>query len=125
MKKFPLFRLVSLATAALLSAASAEETNGIAAVVNGRPILRSEVEEVIKVQGMQLRATIGDKAELDRELGDLRKKALDTLVEQELILKEFEPYAENFMVKVDAYADERIKTQYVKEMFIGDEAKFV
>ena len=80
MKKFPLFRLVTLATAVLLSAAPAEETNGIAAVVNGRPILRSEVEEVIKVQGMQLRATIGDKAELDRELGDLRKKALDTLV---------------------------------------------
>lgn len=125
MKKFPLFHLVTLATAALLSTASAQDTNGIAAVVNGRPILRSEVEEVIKVQGMQLRATIGDKAELDRELGELRKKALDTLVEQELILKEFEPYAENFKVKVDAYTDEHIKTQYVKEMFKGDQAKFV
>ena len=50
MKKFPLFHLVTLATAALLSTASAQDTNGIAAVVNGRPILRSEVEEVIKVQ---------------------------------------------------------------------------
>jgi parvulin-like peptidyl-prolyl isomerase len=101
------------------------QTNGIAAVVNGRPILRSDVEEVIKVQEMQLRATIGDKSELDRELGDLRRKALDTLVEQELILKEFEPYEANFRDKVDAYADERIKTQYIKEMYKGDRAKFI
>ncbi len=101
------------------------QTNGIAAVVNGRPILRSDVEEVIKVQEMQLRATIGDRSELDKELGDLRRKALDTLVEQELILKEFEPYEANFRDKVNAYADEHIKTQYIKEMYKGDRAKFV
>lgn len=142
MKKNLLFRLAASAVFASIAPAGAQpgqsagasaqpvsspggQTNGIAAVVNGRPILRSDVEEVIKIQEMQLRATIGDKAELDKELGDLRRKALDTLVEQELILKEFEPYEANFRDKVDAYADEHIKTQYIKEMYKGDRAKFV
>jgi parvulin-like peptidyl-prolyl isomerase len=126
MKMLPLFRSTGAALAlALVSHAVAEQTNGIAVVVNGRPILRSEVEEVIKVQEMGLKQTIGDKAELDKELGDLRRKALDTLIEQELILKEFEPFAANFKDKVDAYADEHIKTNYIKEMFKGDRAEFL
>jgi peptidyl-prolyl cis-trans isomerase SurA len=134
-----LFRLSALAALATLTPAGAQTTrvaaaqpvaaegrsNGLAAVVNGRPILRSDVEEVIKVQEMQLRSTIGDKSELDKELGELRSKALDTLIEQELILKEFEPYAANFKTKVDAYAEEHVKNNYIKEMFKGDRAKFV
>ena len=126
MKMLSLLRVAAaLVTMASTSHAIAEQTNGIAAVVNGRPILRSEVEELNKVQEMQLRATIGEKSELDRELADLRKKTLDTLIEQELILKEFEPFEANFKDKVNAYADEYIKTNYIKEMFKGDRAKFV
>lgn len=101
------------------------QRNGIAAVVNGRPILRSEVEEVIKVQEMQLRRNLADRSDLDRELGDLRRKALDTLIDQELILKEFEPFEANFRDKVNAYTDEHIKNAYIKEMFKGDRAKFL
>jgi parvulin-like peptidyl-prolyl isomerase len=125
MKMSPLFRIAALSALAFLSSAQAQQTNGIAAVVNGRPILRSEVDELNKVQEMQLRATVGNKAELDAELADLRRKTLDALIEQELILKEFEPFAENFKDKVNAYADEHIKTNYIKEMFKGDRAKFV
>ena len=125
MKILPLVRFAVCAVLTCLSTAQAQQSNGIAAVVNGRPILRSEVDELNKVQEMQLRATIGDKAELDAELADLRKKTLDTLIEQELILKEFEPFADNFKDKVNAYADEHIKTNYIKEMFKGDRAKFI
>lgn len=125
MKTPSLFRAAALLALMSAAPAMAQKTNGLAAVVNGRPILRSDVEEVIKVQEMQLRGTIADKSELDRELGDLRKKALDTLIEQELILKEFEPFAANFKDKVDAYADEHIKTNYVRDMFKGDRAKFL
>lgn len=124
MKTLSLFHAFLLALT-VAAPAIGQQTNGIAAVVNGRPILRSDVEEVIKVQEMQLRGTIADKSELDRELGDLRKKALDTLIDQELILKEFEPFAANFKDKVDAYADEHIKTNYVRDMFKGDRAKFL
>ena len=125
--KTPLLFRVSTALLALVLAlaAPAQQTNGIAAVVNGRPILRSEVEELNKIQEMQLRGSIGDKAELDRELSELRQKTLDTLIEQELILKEFEPFEANFRDKVNAYADEHIKTNYIKETFKGDRAKFV
>ncbi len=125
MKTFPLFRIAALSALALLSVAEGQQSNGIAAVVNGRPILRSEVDDLNKVQEMQLRSTVGDKAELDRELADLRRKTLDTLIEQELILKEFEPFAANFKDKVNAYADEHIKNNYIKEMFKGDRAKFL
>jgi parvulin-like peptidyl-prolyl isomerase len=83
MKTLPFFRSAGAALAlALVSPAVADQTNGIAVVVNGRPILRSEVEEVIKVQEMGLKQSIGDKSELDREMGELRKKALDTLIDQ-------------------------------------------
>jgi len=126
MKTLLFFRSASAALAlVLVTHAVAEQTNGIAVVVNGRPILRSEVEEVIKVQEMGLKQSIGDKSELDREMGELRKKALDTLIDQELILKEFEPFAANFKEKVDAYAEEHIKTNYVNQLFKGDRAKFL
>lgn len=104
---------------------AAEATNGIAAVVNGRPILHSEVQEVLKMQEMELRRNIADKSELDRELGELQKKALDSLVEQELILKEFEPFEANFREKVNAYADEHIKTKFIRDLFKGDRAEFM
>ena len=124
MKTFSLFRIAALSALAFLSVAEAQQTNGIAAVVSGRPILRSEVDELNKMQEMGLRQTIGNKAELDAELGDLRRKTLDTLVEQQLILKEFEPMAESMKDKVNAYVDEHIKTNYIKEMFKGDDTKF-
>lgn len=126
MKTISFFRAVTaLLVMGSCHAIAAEATNGIAAVVNGRPILRSEVEEVIKMQEMELRRNIADKSELDRELGELQKKALDTLVEQELILKEFEPFEANFREKVNAYADEYIKTKFIRDLFKGDRAEFM
>lgn len=100
-------------------------TNGIAAVVNGRPILQSEVQEAHKMQEMQLRATIGDRKELEAKLAELEKKTLDALVEQQLILKEFEPYEATFGEKINAYTDERIKKHFIMGMFKGDRAKFL
>ena len=125
MKTLPTIRITVLSALAFLTTAPAQQTNGIAAVVNGRPILRSEVNDLNKMQEMQLRATVGNKAELDAEVADLRRKTLDTLIEQELILKEFEPIAENFKDKINAYADEHIKTFIVRDIFKGDYKEFI
>lgn len=100
-------------------------SNGIVAVVNGRPILKSELDEKITMQEMQMRATIGNRAELTKELADLRRKTLDTLVEQELILKEFEPFAAGFGDKINSMTDEHIRTTIIKEAFKGDRTELL
>lgn len=102
------------------SAPAGGRSNGIVAVVNGRPILKSELEERMAMQEMQLRATIGNRADLDKELTDLRRKTLDALVEQQLILKEFEQYAANFGDKINSLTDEHIRNTIIKVAFKGD-----
>lgn len=126
MKMLPFFYGAGTALALMLiSPVQAEQSNGLAAVVNGRPILRSEVLELNKVQEMEIRRSLIEKNELDEALANLQKKTLDTLVEQELILKEFEPFEANMKSKVDAYAEERIRTRYIQDMFKGDRAEFL
>ncbi|MDB6134934.1 MAG: PpiC-type peptidyl-prolyl cis-trans isomerase [Verrucomicrobiales bacterium] len=100
-------------------------SNGIVAVANGRPILKSELEEKMAMLEMQARGTIGNRAELDRELADLRRKTLDGLIEQELILKEFEPFAASFGDKVNALTDEHIRTQIIGAKFNGERTQLV
>ena len=113
--------IVACCTASPLAA----ETNGIAAVVNGRPVLRSEVEELFKASELDLRRRFQDPKEFETEKAKLRAKVLDQLIDQELVLKEFEPFAPSFNAKVDAYAEETIRTQFVGKMFNGDRAKFL
>ena len=125
---FPVLAFISSVSAqpreAIAAAAPQSQSNGIAAVVSGRPILRSEVAEQNRYQAMELRSTILNRTELDAEMKNLEKKTLDTLIEQELILKEFEPWAIQMKDKIDAYTDEHIKTAWVKDRYKGDRAKF-
>lgn len=99
--------------------------NGIAAVVNGRPVLDSEVEELFKANEMDLRRRFPDAKEFETERAKLRSKVLDQLIDQELILREFEPFEAAFSSKVNAYAEETIKTQFIGKGFNGDRAKFL
>lgn len=109
---------------ALFSGPASAGSNGIAAVVNGRPVLKSEVDDLMRASMMELVRRFPDPAERASELNKLRGKVLDQLIDQELVLKEFEPFAASFDSKVEAHADEMIKRQFVDGMFKGDWKKF-
>ncbi len=109
---------------ALLSGPAMAASNGIAAVVNGRPVLKSEVDDLMRASMMELVRRYPDPAERNAEMKKLSGKVLDQLIDQELILKEFEPFAVSFDPKVEAHADEAIKRQFIDGMFKGDSKKF-
>ncbi len=87
------FRLsVALLTlSGLLTSTQAQSSrNGIAAVVNGNVITKSEVRDAVNAQEQMLRFQLqNDPATLQRELTNLRATALDSLVDRELVLAEF------------------------------------
>lgn len=87
------FRLsVALLTlSGLLTSTQAQSSrNGIAAVVNGNVITKSEVRDAVNAQEQMLRFQLqNDPAALQRELTNLRATALDSLVDRELVLAEF------------------------------------
>jgi len=100
-------------------------SNSVVATVNGRPILRSEVEDLMRASLLDLLRRFSDPDERAAELKKLRAKVLESLIDQELILKEFEPFAATFNAKVEAHADEMIKRQFVEGLFKGNRQKFL
>lgn len=110
---------------ALLSGPVTAASNGIAAVVNGRPILRSEVDDLMRASMMELVRRQIEPEDRAREVKKLREKVLEQLIDQELIMKEFEPFAVAHNARVEAHADEMIKRQFVDGMFKGDRKKFL
>lgn len=83
-----LFFLLTLSAAAHLSAQSS--SNGLAAVVNGNVITKSEVRDAVNAQEQMLRFQLqNNPAALQRELNNLRATALDSLIDRELVLAEF------------------------------------
>ena len=93
-----MIRLVSfslLSLAALLfcppPAKAAERLNGLAAVVNGKVITRSDVEnELIAQRHSLVREYQDNPALLQQKISQLRKEALEALIDRELILDDFE-----------------------------------
>lgn len=83
-----LLLLLTLASADMLSAQSSN--NGIAAVVNGNVITKSEVRDAVNAQEQMLRMQFqNDPSALQRELSSLHSTALDSLIDRELVLAEF------------------------------------
>lgn len=121
------FRTYSLIAAVSLMVAgpSVAEKNGIAASVNGRPVLDSQVEELYKASELDLMRRFPDPKEREAERAKLRSRVLDQLIDQELVLKEFEPFRGAFDSKVNAYAEETIRTQFVDKMFEGKRENFL
>jgi parvulin-like peptidyl-prolyl isomerase len=116
--------LVSVALVLLTdpSAEAANRSNGIVAVVNGKPIIRSELDDTITAQKQMLIMQLQNNPEqLQAELQKLQSEALSNLIDRELILAEFNKMGGT------------IKPQYVKddidnlirEQFKGDREKFV
>lgn len=116
------FLFLTLAALAPAVTASAQYTNGIAAVVNGKVITQSEVRDAIKAQeqmfAMQYREDI---AGFQRAIAGLRETALDSLIERELILAEFKKIGGEIKQR---YVDDDINS-IVIESFKGDRDAFV
>jgi peptidyl-prolyl cis-trans isomerase SurA len=118
--------LVALFAPIVASPAGARASdNTIVSVVNGRPVLKSEVDDMLRASAMDLRMRSTNQAEFDAEFVKLRAKVREQLENQELILKEFEPYAPTFGRKVEAHAQEMINREFVMKRYKGDRAKFL
>lgn len=100
---------------------AAGESYGIAAVVNGKPITRSEVRDVVESQEQLIRMTVRDPEEARRRLTDLHDRALDALIERQLVLSEFEKMGGTIKPE---YVDDEIR-RIIIENFGGDRDKFI
>jgi peptidyl-prolyl cis-trans isomerase SurA len=116
----PLFSLMVFA--GTLSPLQAE-ANGLAATVNGSPITRSEVDESIKIQLRQIDAQVGDASKRAEMKSKLRKEALDTLIDRELILAEYKKLSGGQPIKQE-YVNEDVR-EFIRTTYAGDEKKFL
>ena len=100
--------------------------NGIAAVIDGtRVVTKSEVREAVNAQTALLKQRVysGQMTENDYRstVKKLEEESLDSLIERELILREFEKM--NGEIK-SQYIDEDVN-RIVREQFDGDRGKFL
>ena len=119
----PRFLLVSLLTLISSSGVIAQSSsNGIAAVVNGLVITRSEVRDAVTAQEQMLRFQFqNDPATLQRELANLRATALDSLIDRELVLSEFKRMGATMKAQ---YVDDDVNS-IIRESFKGNRDAFV
>jgi parvulin-like peptidyl-prolyl isomerase len=123
---FQKLALIALSSALALPiaglSAAPREINGIAATVNGRPITKSEVDEAAKHTRNMINLTIPPGAERNKQLAKIDSEALNSLIERELILAEFDKIG--FVVK-EALVDEDVNKIIAGERFNGDRDKFL
>ncbi|MBB5034396.1 peptidylprolyl isomerase [Prosthecobacter vanneervenii] len=97
-------------------------TNGIAAVVDGVPIPISEVEETIKTQEQVLQFQLrNDPERFKKEMSELRKGAVETLIDREILLAEFKKIGGVLKAQ---YVDDDING-IIRESFKGNRDAFV
>ena len=116
--------MLSVALATLVPARPAEAANvveGIAAVVNGKVITQSEVRGAVDAQTQMIRAMIPDPAEQQRQIRTLREEALDSLIDRELVLAEFEKSGGR--IRPEFLRDD--VNRIVVEQYDGDRSAFI
>jgi peptidyl-prolyl cis-trans isomerase SurA len=116
--------LLTLATLLGLSACAVAQSssNGIAAVVNGNVITKSEVRDAVNAQEQMLRFEFqNDPGRLQKELTNLRATALDSLIDRELVLAEFKRAGFNMKSQ---WVDDDVNS-IIRESFKGDRDAFV
>lgn len=101
--------------------AMAQTSNGIAAVVNGKVITRSEVKEAVEAQEQLIRMTVRDPNEQAARLGQLREGALYALIERQLVLSEFDKLGGSIKPQ---YIEDDINS-IIRENFEGNREKFL
>ncbi len=123
--KLPLHHalLIALAVCAPAGPARGQSvSNGIAAVVNGAPIMLSEVREAVKAQEQIYRFQMrDDPVALEKALAELKASAVDSLIDRELILAEFRKIGGSIKAQ---YVEDDINT-LVRENFNGNRDAFV
>ena len=116
--------LVAAATLALVvspaSSRGQEVLDGIAAVVNEDVITFSQVRELVGPAETQARRELRGEA-LPAKIKEIRLKAINDLIDRQLILQEF--YKNKFNIP-DHYIEDRVGT-IVREEFGGDRSAFV
>lgn len=89
--------------------------------VNGKPIVSSEVRDAIREQEQLIRMQFGNSKVAESRVLEVRASALFTLMEQQLVLSEFEqrgaPINRQY---VEDYID-----NFIRENFGGDRKKFL
>jgi parvulin-like peptidyl-prolyl isomerase len=110
-----------LAAAAIASPSrGAESVNGIAAIVNDKVITYSQVRDVVEPRERLLRAQYSGP-DLTNKIIELRKAALQDLIDRELILQAFE---KDKLAIPSHFVDERVD-EVIKENFGGDRNAFI
>ena len=114
----PLVALVASACAC----PAAEIVNGIAAIVNGTVITRSEVSEAIAAQRQMIMISNRDNPmQAQRELAKLQDTALDSLIDRQLVLADFNKLGGTIKSQ---YIDDDINT-LIREQFKGNRDEFI
>ncbi len=119
------FRLLPLAALVLLATNSCfgeAAVNGIAAIVNGKPITKSEVADAVAAQRQMIMFRNKDNPmQAQRELAELETTALDSLIDRELVLADFKKLGGTIKSQ---YVDDDINT-LIREQFKGDRDAFI
>ena len=114
--------LLALVFSASSTAFAQSYSNGIAAVVNGKPIMKSEVRDAITAQEQMLRFKYREDPEgFAKVMAELKRTALDSLIDRELILSEFNKLGGTIKPQ---YIDDDINS-VIRESFKGDRDAFV
>ena len=112
--------LLSLFAAALPLRAAEEVINGIAAVVNGEVITYSQVREVVAAQERSA-SELYQGDELQKKVTEMRRKAVQELIDRALILQEFKKKEFN----IPEYVVDDTIQKIIRSDFGGDRAAFV
>ena len=117
-----LFITATLTLSSIIKSAEPRAFNSLVAVVNGQVITESEVRQVTSnTRGIIMR-TQPEGSEREKMLKSLRKNALDSLIERELILSEFVKLGGTIK---DDIIDRDIEKIIGREPFNGDRNKFI
>jgi parvulin-like peptidyl-prolyl isomerase len=94
----------------------------LAAIVGGVPISRTELEEAIAPQKQMMRFQLrNDPTELEKQLRELPAKALEGLIDRELLLAEFRKLGGELKPQ---YVDDDIDS-IIRESFAGNRDAFI
>ena len=105
------------------TAGAAEEIDGIAVDVNGEKIKKSDVRRAVQAQRLLLeRQLTGQPELLKQKIAELERETLETMIDRELIVKEFKDKMGGSIKK--QYVDDDIN-KLVQEQFEGDRSKFI
>ncbi|MDQ3198431.1 MAG: peptidyl-prolyl cis-trans isomerase [Verrucomicrobiota bacterium] len=122
--RYPMAALMAFSCLGVAATASptrgAESVNGIAAVVNDKVITYSEVREVVEPRERLLRSQFSGQ-ELVKKITELRKAALQDLIDRQLIIQSFE---KDKLQIPPHFIDERVD-EVIKENFGGDRHAFI